>query len=260
MAQFDKTKEQLLINNRHLYEVVMLADKDGNFINNMGSLTNINLAAGLLEGYASINKFGYNNNLGNNGYETIWDGSNVYQYPSAATVAAVSGSDAGAVVSIQGLDENYNLVVEAVTLGQSSTTQFVRVFRATLLVPSSGQTSNVSDINITVDSIVVAKILAGNGQTLMSVYTVPAGKTGYLTKIQMSVDKSTDVKFQLLARPFDGAFNIKGQFGTFASSVEYEYTVPLRFTEKTDIEVRAESGNTCGAGSIFDLIIVDNDA
>ena len=44
MAQFDKTKEQLLVNNRHLYEVVMLADKDGNFINSMGSLTNINLA------------------------------------------------------------------------------------------------------------------------------------------------------------------------------------------------------------------------
>lgn len=257
MAQFDKNKEQLLVNNRHLYEVVMLADKDGNFINNMGSLTNINLAGGLLEGYSSINKFGYKETLGN-GLETVWDSSGVYVYPSNPTPATVTGSDTGAIVSIQGLDQDYNLVVEAVPVGQSSVATFLRVFRATVIVPAAGQTTNVSDITITVDGIVAAKIIAGKGQTCMSVYTVPAGKTGYLLQLQCSVDKSTDVIFQLLARPFGGAFNVKGVFGTFASPVNYKYSVPLVYTEKTDIEVRAESGNTCGAGAVFDLVLVDN--
>ena len=259
MAQFDKTKEQLLVNNRHLYEVVMLADKDGNFINNMGSLTNINLAGGLLEGYSSINKFGYKETLGNSGPETVWDSSGVYVYPSNPTPATVTGSDTGAIVSIQGLDQDYNLVVEAVPVGQPSVATFLRVFRATVIVPAAGQTTNVSDITITVDGVTAAKILAGKGQTLMSVYTVPAGKTGYLLQLQCSVDKSTDVIFQLMARPFGGAFNVKGQFGTFASPVNYTYSVPLVFAEKTDVEVRAESGNTCGAGAIFDLVLVDNE-
>ena len=257
MAQFDKNKEQLLVNNRHLYEVVMLADKDGNFINNMGSLTNINLAGGLLEGYSSINKFGYKETLGN-GLETIWDSSGVYVYPSNPTPATVTGSDTGAIVSIQGLDQDYNLVVEAVPVGQSSVATFLRVFRATVIVPAAGQITNVSDITITVDGVTAAKITAGKGQTCMSVYTVPAGKTGYLLQLQCSVDKSTDVIFQLLARPFGGAFNVKGVFGTFASPVNYKYSVPLVYTEKTDIEVRAESGNSCGAGAVFDLVLVDN--
>jgi hypothetical protein len=258
MAQFDKNKEQLMLNNRHLYEVVMMADKDGNIINNGGSLSNINLASGLVEGYSAINKFGFNLTLGNNGFESIWDGSNLYTYPTNATVAAVTGNAPGAVISIQGLDENYNLIVEAVPVGSSSIAQFIRVFRASVIVPPIGADTNEHDITITVDGIAAAKILADNGQTLMSIYTIPAGKTGYLTKLQGSVDKSTDIKFKLMAKPINGAFNVKGMFGTFGVPFEYEYTVPLRFTEKTDIEVRAQSGNSCGAGATFDIILIDN--
>jgi len=40
----------------------------------------------------------------------------------------------------------------------------------------------------------------------MAVYTVPAGKTGYLMKLQASPDKNTDVLFKLVIREFGGAF------------------------------------------------------
>ena len=56
----------------------------------------------------------------------------------------------------------------------------------------------------------------------------------------------------------DGAINIKGQFGTFGSPIDHNYPVPLKFEEKTDIEVRAVAGNSCGAGATFDIILVDN--
>ena len=93
----------------------------------------------------------------------------------------------------------------------------------------------------------------------MAVYTVPAGKTAYLLNLTMSLDKSSDVLFKLMTKTHnDGAFNIKGQFGTFASPIDHNYPVPLKFEEKTDIEVRAVAGNQCGAGATFDLILVDN--
>ena len=62
-----------------------------------------------------------------------------------------------------------------------------------------------------------------------------------------------------MARPENGAFSVKGQFGTAGgAAITYDYPVPLKFEEKTDIEIRALSGTTLGAGAIFDLILVDN--
>ena len=63
--------------------------------------------------------------------------------------------------------------------------------------------------------------------------------------------------FKIMAKPVDGAFNVKGQFGTAGVPITYDYPVPLQFSEKTDIEIRATSGNN-GAGAVFDLIILDN--
>jgi hypothetical protein len=92
----------------------------------------------------------------------------------------------------------------------------------------------------------------------MSLYTIPAGKTGYLMKLQGSIDANNDALFRLYARPFGGAFNVRGQFGVFASGFNYDYPVPLRFEEKTDIEVKGLSQNGVGGGAIFDIILVDN--
>ena len=92
----------------------------------------------------------------------------------------------------------------------------------------------------------------------MAVYTVPAGKTDYLMKLQASPDKNTDVLFKLVVKEFGGAFLTKGVFGTFGVPVTYDYPVPLRFPEKTDIEIQGKAGNTCGAGALFDVILVDN--
>ena len=47
--------------------------------------------------------------------------------------------------------------------------------------------------------------------------------------------------------------------GTFGIPFTYQYPVPLRFEEKTDLEIRADSGNTCGGNAMFDLILVDNE-
>ena len=261
MAQWNKNEQAYRVQDTTNFEVVMLADENGNPLNSYGAAANIPIAAGLLDGYSHVNKFGYRTSFAST-YQAIWDGTTAYPYiGTAGGATATSGStdDAGAVITVSGLDENYALASEDITVGGAAgAVNFIRVFRAFVKTPASGETTNVGLITVTVDSAARAFILAEAGQTLMSVYTVPAGKTAYLMKLQCSVDKQKDCIFRFVARPFGGAFNTKAQLGTFATPMNYDYPVPLKFTEKTDLEVQAISGNTMGGGATFDMILVDN--
>jgi len=255
MAQWNKSTQSYRVQDTTNFEVVMLADENGNPLNSYGAAANIPISAGLLTGYSHINKFGYRDSLAST-YQAIWDGTTAYPYITTAGVASVAttGTDTG-TLSVQGLDANYTFVSETIAIGSSGTTEFLRIFRAIQLTGT-----NADDITISVGGVVRAIIKEETGQTLMALYTIPAGKTGYLMKFQGSIDKSNgETKFRFMARPFDGVFNSKGQFGTAAGSpITYDYPVPLKFDEKTDLEVRALSGSTLGAGAIFDLILVDN--
>lgn len=219
----------------------------------------IQIAQGNVLKTSHINKFGYNPAVGST-FEAVHDAGGNYAYPATAGVATVAGaSDAGAVIEVQGLDENYNLAIEDVTVGSSSTTTFIRVFRARVKTLTSG-TVNVGNITITVDGAVRATILAGNGQTLMAVYTVPAGKTAYLLKFQGSIEKQKECEFKIMTRSFNngGVFNTKAKFGSFGAIANYDYPVPLKIAEKTDIEIVCKAGATTGVGAIFDLILIND--
>jgi hypothetical protein len=230
---------------------------------NVGSSNNIDLAAGNLEGYSHINKFGFTG-TDINGAATVWDHSGttaVYPYVAASTVTATGSNtnDDTKTIRVTGLDQNYLPLEETLIVGgAASTSQFVRVFRAEML-----SAINTVDVSITQSSTVVAKILAGNSQTLMAVYTVPAGKTAYLLEFAGSIDKANaGVQFRLIARDFDisdGTFTIKGLWGTQGGNpVVYRYPVPLVFPEKSDIRVDVLTSATCGCGAIFDIVLVDN--
>ena len=222
---------------------------------------NLQLARGHISNHSHVNKFGWNTGLGST-FETIWDGSNVYTYHNAGT-AVLTGdtpaSDNDSTVEIQGLDENFVLQTEIATVGGSATTtQFSRVFRMILKTANVG-TTNVDEIRCTVDNTTAAVIIADGGQTQMSLYTIPAGKTGYLKQFQGSIDKQKEVVFRIIARDNDsnGAFTEKARFGTFGTPVHYTYTYPLKFSANTDIQVQAKAGATTEAGAIFDLVLVD---
>ena len=219
----------------------------------------IQIASGLVINTSHINKFGFNPACSDS-LETIWDEGGLYNYIETPGPATVTGDarDTGAVVSVQGLDENYDAVTESVTLGGTTTANFIRVFRARLESHPS-EDVNSRDITVTVDGSVRATILRDKGQTLMALYTIPRRTTGYLVKFQGSIDRNKEMIFKLFSRHIDnGVFNLKGQFGSFGTPITYDYPVPLLFKEKTDIEVRAIAGGHAGAGAIFDLILVRN--
>jgi len=230
----------------------------------MSQLTQFHTAKNKASAFA-INKFGYNTSVGSS-YEPVTDlGTNVLPTTAAAvSIVSTSTNDVAAgtgarTVEIQGLDGDYNLQTSTVTLnGTTAVTTgsslFLRVFRMKVLTAGTGET-NEGNLTASIGGSNVAQIGAGNGQTLMGVYTVPAGYRGYLTKFQASLSKNQEAQVQIRVKTATGAWQIKGLFGTFASTIEYKYDIPLEFEEKTDIQFRTKAGATSEMGVVFDLVI-----
>jgi hypothetical protein len=220
----------------------------------------VRIASGQTKGVSHLNKFGFSG--ATTTATTVWDGDSNYAYPSVADFATVTtaGADSGAVVEIQGLDSNYALVSESITgtsSGATGTQPFLRVFRATI---TSDHGVNASDVTISVDNKDAAIISAGEGQTLMAVYTVPAHCTAYLDNVHAApTKKDNDTVITLTARPFGGIFNTKGKFASSGAAIHYDYHVPLKFDAKTDIEIKAKNQAASGdISALFDLIILEN--
>jgi len=191
-------------------------------------------------------KYGYNP-LIINVNETIWDGGGIYSYPASAlamTVTSAGGAtDEDVKVTVIGLDADWKEVQQEVTLdgsGVATTTQtFRRVFRAYV----SGDQSPTGNITIANGGTTYAQITNGENQTLMAVYTVPAGHTFYLTNGTATHGTGTSggvfmtVRFML--REFGGVFRTATKIDIVESEVLFPFTFPLRIPEKSDIEVRA---------------------
>ena len=240
----------------------------------------INISAGQQDGVGYIEKFGRNDTMSSN-IETIWDGSNIYTYLTSASSVYITSSDgADAVagtgartVEVQGLDENYVLTTEVINVDDSaSQTTFIRVFRAIVKATGSGgQAAGVISIRSAASGggtllAQIQKVGTGGGaslgQTFMAIYTVPAGKTAYLTQWTVGAGgQNADTTCFFTARPFgDGAFNSKDIIISAGQQFSKNYKIPLQFTEKTDLEVRgftSSSGNDCS--SSFNLILYDNE-
>ena len=194
----------------------------------------------------------------------------VYAHPSSAVKMTATSTDSvnddGVQVTIQGLDADYNELSETVTLdgtGVGETNSFfLRVYRA--FVAGSQEPSGT--INITNSSTTYARITLGDNQTLMCVWTVPAGYTAYLLQKDISCLTEANNKFgtiRLVSRKFNGLFRTHDKIALQNGHTEITYSTPLRFPEKTDIEVRAigsSSNSALHVGAALDIVYIKNDS
>jgi len=222
----------------------------------------IALRKNLYDGVSGIDKFGYLPTA-TTSFKTVWDGDNIYTYPSAATtmnvVSSVGATDDGKEITIEGLDANYDVITETVTLGGDSaggtaTTQsFLRVYRAYV----ANGTSVTGTISIQQDGVAYAKILPDYQQTLMAVYTIPRGKVGYLVSGNMSVEKNQPVVAKLMTRRLGGVLRATGIVTSFGVPFQRVWQIPPVLPEKTDIEIRAKAGATTSIAAGFEIVLED---
>jgi len=228
----------------------------------------LQVSRGQIPGHYRIHKFGFNP-LINETEETIWDAGGIYTYPSSAvkmTATSAQGADDEDVqVTIQGLDADYNQLSETITLDGTGVAEtngfFLRVFRAFI----EGSQEPSGTINITNSSVTYARITAGENQTLMTVWTVPAGYTAYLLQKDVTCLTEANNKFgtlKLISRKLGGVFRTHDKFSLENAHTEIAYSTPLPFVEKTDIEVRAV-GSSSNAGlhvsASLDIIYIENE-
>ena len=199
------------------------------------------LQKGEINRFGGIHKFGLNTAVGTS-FETIWDGNNTYTYPSSAGTATVTSSNTSAdnagTVEVEGLDANYDVATETITIGGSAgSTSFIRVYRAVMKTANTGN-ANVGDITITVSSTAVAKIQAGYGQSLMCVYTVPRNYIAYLMQIDIGSSKDLENEIRFITKEISNGnvWNTRAFITTRGGFMEKNYVIPVKITEKTDIE------------------------
>ena len=102
----------------------------------------------------------------------------------------------------------------------------------------------------------------GFGQTFLGLYTVPAGKTGYLTQWTVGSSGTTSVQSYFRYKPFtDGnIFKTLDNIYFVNGHQVKDYKVPLQLEEKSDVEVQAYNNATGVAISTsFNIILVDNE-
>jgi hypothetical protein len=230
-------------------------------------------------GYTYIHKFGHNPDIDTATVpEDIWDGpAPVYPFPAAAgavTVVSASGSDAAAGVGMRtvrvfGLNGSGVEITEDVTLNGlvavPLANQYLRLHRAQGLTAGTSGT-NVGDISFThAVAGVIAVIQAGDGQTLMAVYTTPSnaqrvamlgfyaslGRTGATAYVTMQLQSR-------LLTVADPCWRVREQFELISvgSSVLYwKYPVALRTNAYEDWRLRciAASANNLEVSGGFDI-------
>lgn len=233
----------------------------------------VNLARGKLRNAFHVHKFGRNASLANGTDETIWDGSDLYPWatwdagPALVYLKSSVTTDTSRTIFIQGLDENYDLQSETITLdGTDSTTAVasVNTYSRLFRMYNSGSANCTGNISATYGSsggTLVAKIEAILQQTEMAVYTIPAGHIGLLLNLNLSTPKNAEVEGKLFQRQPNGVFRLIHSGNMYGSSYNMDFKVPLTFPEKTDLDMRGQASSTgVNVTGHFDLVIIkDNE-
>ena len=266
-------------------------------IHNDGSITvrdsGIAIASGGVTGMSSVHKFGNAPDFDTgDGDVDVWDGANdaapdlmSYTFLAAASTLYISSDDAGdgQVYEVQGLDANYALQITNVTASGLTFVPIAGTWLRVFRVKNLGATSNAGNIYISDSNVdtsggadgipdtltaIKAMIQIGNNQTLMAIYTVPAGKTAYMDSFwagTAGASKASEYDVSVHARSLGGVFQLKHLSALQDSGTSHwlhPNNVPEKFAAKTDIVMRAnlitaaKTGASISAG--FELILVDN--
>ncbi len=233
---------------------------------------------GVYPGITSINKFGRNIAVASGASEEIWDGSAVYVFPATALMVKLSQTTdqtalRGETVEIQGLDANWAAVTQEVVLDGTLTTTavvlatpLIRAFRMRVL--SAVAPDSTVRLHNSAESQDYAIIGVGNNQTLMAIYTVPAGHTAYMKNVYATYlpggGAPTALTVKLFSKDNANGYvkhvcHISGLAIAGTSDFTKKFRPYKKFTEKMDIFVELTTvGAAADVSAGFDLIIVDN--
>jgi hypothetical protein len=226
-----------------------------------------------------VNRFGENSDIDTGTTpEVIWDNGGNFTFPTAAETVQVfssSTNDTSAgtgarTVTVTGLDGDYNLSTETVTLNGTTpvttTSTFLRVNRVYVrTVGSTGANEgNLTVRQSTTTSNVFTLMPIGANQSACGYYTIQAGTTGFLIDIEATAGKSTSTTKASLSLWYKRFGEAKVRESTFAVSdtsvYKGSFVSGIFLPEKTDLWLQADSvtANNTVVTSKFEILLIRN--
>lgn len=228
----------------------------------------LQVARGQIQGHSTVNIYGFQVSVTTTNIP-VWEVAGAYAYPSsAATMHLASsvntGDDlSGTTILINGLDSSYAQISE--TLALTGTTVAVTTksyLRITNITVTAGAPTGTITLKNTANSVTYAQINPSIGRSQMAIYTVPAGYTFYLSRIDAYTSangSSADwVQYRNVATSSSGVTTLSQQ-APFTNTYHAQRVMPRPFTEKTDIQLQAKtSANTYAVSIAAEGYLVKN--
>jgi hypothetical protein len=219
----------------------------------------LQVARGQITGHEVLNVFGYSTATPSSGFIAAWENNTAYVFPTVAStmvVSSSSASDTAVTILIDGLDASYNRISESVALNGTSDVTTTKVFfRINSVITTAGNAVGTVYVK-NAGGTTYAQIAIGSGKTNMSIYTVPAGYTAYLTQFDAfsstSVTSGVYATFRALRTSSTGVNNIVLQV-PFLNDYTISRPYPLPLPEKTDSQWQCKSS---GAGLGIGIVVI----
>jgi hypothetical protein len=215
----------------------------------------LQVARGQVPGHSTLNIYGYQPAVSTT-FIPVWENATAYTYPVTAQQMNLAGSNGDtATITINGLDANYNAISESVVLnGTTPVTTvnlYLRINGMFVAVGSATNPAGVVTLKNIAGTVTYAQINTGVGRTQSAIYTVPAGYTFYLSRINIntSLNGNDYVTYQNRTASPAGVVTLTQQ-APFAISYYTQRVMPRPFVEKTDIQLMAKVQTGTGAVSI----------
>jgi hypothetical protein len=256
----------------------------------------LQVSRGQITGHSLVNIFGFGSTVASptaGVYYPAWENTNTpayYVFPTTAQVMYVASTvsgDSGALIQVNGLDKNYNSISEIVTLGGTANTGVATVksyFRINNITVSTATPVNPTGV-ITIQNqaatsgaVEYAQIntstlngsTVSNGTSQMSVYTVPAGFSLYLSRFTANTSYTGNTANYTLYRAVAYYPSVLNSSATFVNRIVLqtpfvtEYNIqriyPFFYPQGTDIVWQfAPSGTVAvSVGINIGGVLIDN--
>lgn len=215
----------------------------------------LQVARGQIEAHSTVNIYGYQPSVAQT-FIPIWENTTAYTYPVTATKMNLAGSNGDtASIQINGLDANYVAISETLVLNGTTpvetTKSYLRINSMQVTAGSATNPAGVVTLKDLTNTTIYAQINAGVGRTQMALYTVPAGYTFYLSRVNIytSLNGNNFATYQNKQISPNGVVNLTQQ-APFAISYEARRVMPRPVLEKTDIQLQCKVNSTTGAVGI----------
>ena len=221
------------------------------------------ISEGAVPGHNAVFKFGENSDVGTS-EETIWKEGGFYPWDavdaaegivtlSSSSTLDVNTTGTGAWtatiygLSTGGIEQNETLNLN----GQNAVNSTLEYSRVNRIIVNTAGTGNANagivyvgtgTITTGKPAVVWASAAAGLNQTLQAVWTVPTGKTFFMTSAEFSVSGARGGQASIYVRPPGELFQIKYRSHLAGGPTFVPFNFALVYASGTDIEMRASAG------------------